>query len=48
MEAGEDLPNFLGSPKVGQSVSDGITVFEPQQGRELLLVEFFHADADVV
>src|SRR2546426_5009878 len=35
-------------PQIRHSVGDRVVVLQPQQGRQLVLVELFHADADVV
>jgi hypothetical protein len=44
----EDLPNILRWSQVGQGIGDGVVVLEPQQRRELLLIQLFDADPDVV
>ena len=44
LEAGEDLPNLLRSSQVGQGIGNGVVVFEPQQGRELLLIQLLDPD----
>lgn len=36
----EGAPDLVRLPQVGDGVGDGVVVLQPQQGRELLLVEF--------
>ena len=48
LEAGEGPADVLGSSQIRHGVGDGVVILQPQQRRELLLVELFHAHADVV
>ena len=48
LEAGEDLPNLLRLSQVGQGIGDGVVILEPEQRRELLLIQLVDADTDVV
>jgi len=48
LEANEDLPNIFRWSQVHEGVRDGAVVLEPQQRRELLLIQLLDPDADVV
>ena len=48
LEPTENLPNLFRSAQVGYGVGDGIVVLEFQQRRKLFLVQFLHADFDVL
>ena len=44
----EYFTDHLGLPKIRNSVGNGIVVLEPQQWRQLLLIELLHTHAHVV
>ena len=48
LEASEDLSNFFWRSKICNSIEDRVVIFEVQQKRQLLLIQFFDADADGV
>ena len=48
LEAREGSPDLIRRTQVGDGVGDGVVILEPQQGRELLLIEFLDADTDVM
>ena len=48
LEAHEDFPDLVGPAKVGHGIGNGVVVFEPEQRRELLLIEFLDADTHVM
>ena len=48
LESREDFANLFGLSQVGHGIGDGIVVFEPQQGRELILRQFFHPHLHVL
>jgi len=48
LEGREDSSDFVGLAEVCHGVGNGVVVIEPEQRRELFLIEFFHADAHVM
>ncbi len=48
LEAREDLADLFRPAKIGHGVGNGVVIFEPEQRRQLFLVQFLHADAHVV
>ena len=48
LKAREDLPDLFRPAQIGHGVGDGVVVFEAEQRRQLLLVEFLHAFAHIV
>ena len=49
LETGEGFVDLFGtSAKVGHGVRQGVVVLEQEERGEFFLVEFFHADGDVV
>jgi len=49
LEADEGKVDFCGlAAKVGLGIGEGVVVLEPEQRRELFLVEFFDTDGNVV
>jgi hypothetical protein len=49
LETGEGFVDFFGpAAKVSDGIREGVVVFEQEQRREFLLIEFFHADSDVM
>ena len=47
LEAREDPADFIGAPQIGHGIGDCV-VFQTQQRREFFLIEFLHADGDIV
>lgn len=48
LKPNEDLVDLVGWAEVGHSIGNGVVVFQPQQRRELVRREFFHAHLHVL
>lgn len=48
LKTGENFPDLLGLAQVGHGVGDGVMIFEAEQRCQFLLIEFLHANADVM
>jgi len=48
LEAHEYLSNLLRSSQINHGIGNRIVIFQMQQRVKFALVEFFHADADIV
>ena len=48
LEPGESVSDLFRSPKVRYGIRDGVVVFQLEQWRELLLIQFLHSFAHVV
>ena len=48
LETGEHFADFIGLAQVGHGVGNGVVIFQPQQRRQFGLIQFLHADGDVV
>lgn len=42
------MSDVLWLAEIGHGIGDGVVVLEMQQGHELVLIKFFHSDADIV
>jgi hypothetical protein len=48
LEADEHLADLLGPSEIGHGVGDRVVIFKVKQRRQFLLIEFIHADVDVM
>ena len=48
MKTRKDSADFVGLAEIRHGIGDGIVIFEPEQRRELFLIEFLDANAHVV
>jgi hypothetical protein len=48
LETGKDIADLNGASKISYGVCNRIAVFQAEQGRQLLSVEFIHANIAVI